>query len=230
MAYTNLSAATPEEFIQRAASFLADRIRASVRDRGECIIGLSGGSTPRPIYTALGSMDLPWDHVRCFLVDERCVGSDHAESNQRLLRETLVMPGRITEEHAILPQTNLPIDACVIRYAQDLMELMSDHLPDLLVLGMGDDGHIASLFPPVPDLCLGDQALVIHTTTDRFAVHDRITVSLNLLAGSGEQVFLLGEKKRPTWEAMEQSTEDEHRWPAKRILQSSEEVTVIWGP
>jgi 6-phosphogluconolactonase/glucosamine-6-phosphate isomerase/deaminase len=107
--------------------------------------------------------------------------------------------------------------------------IIADHLPDLVILGMGEDGHIASLFPPVAELALGDQALIIHTTTDAFAIHDRISVSLNLLAASDQQVLLLkGEKKKKVWESMLKSKEGDARWPAKRILEGGR-ATVIWG-
>lgn len=128
-----------------------------------------------------------------------------------------------------MPQTHLPIDACIEQYAMDLQELFAERLPDIVILGMGEDGHIASLFPPLSDIALGESALVLHTTTEQFAVRDRISVSLNMLAASGTHLFLLGKNKKPMWETMEKSVEDERRWPAKRVIAQGR-TTVIWGP
>ncbi|MBM3227275.1 6-phosphogluconolactonase [Candidatus Peribacteria bacterium] len=220
---------TEREFVHTAALHIADAVERAIAQRGQCILGLSGGSTPRPVYEALATMQLPWEHLRIFLVDERYVPADHAESNQHLIKETLLQGTNITTDHLCFPDTDLPLSQCIERYALSLHTLCSDHLPDLVVLGMGEDGHIASLFPPVSELALGDQALIIHTITDAFAVHDRISVSLNLLACSDEQLFLLkGEKKKKIWAEMLKSKEGDSRWPAKRILKG-ERATVVWG-
>ncbi len=224
-----MQTSSEKDFIQQSALAIQKIIVASIQDRGECIIGLSGGSTPKPVYEALGAMELPWDKVKCFLVDERYIATDHAESNQRLIKDTLLKSAAMPKEHLCFPNTALPLSQCIEEYARHLQVIIADHLPDLVVLGMGEDGHIASLFPPVAELALGDQALVIHTTTDVFAIHDRITVSLNLLAASDQQMFLLrGAKKKNVWESMLKSKEGDSRWPAKRILKG-ERAMVVWG-
>lgn len=218
-----------QDFIDQSTALIADVISSSIKKRGECIIGLSGGSTPKPIYEALGKMELPWDKVKIFLVDERYISADDTESNQRLLKDTLLSSAAIPKEHIYFPNTALPLSQCIEEYARNLQVIITDHLPDLVILGMGEDGHIASLFPPVSELALGDQALIIHTTTDAFAIHDRISVSLNLLGASDQQLFLLrGEKKKKVWESMLKSKEGDSRWPAKRIIEG-ERVTVVWG-
>ena len=85
---------------------------------------------------------------------------------------------------------------------------------------MGDDGHIASLFPPLADELIDDSKLVHHTVTDTFAVHDRITLSLNAVACAGESLFLLkGLGKKQVWDDMMASAEGERRWPAKRVIE-----------
>lgn len=220
---------TEQEFVQRAAATLAKKITASVEKRGECILGLSGGSTPRPVYEALGKMPLAWDAVRCFLIDERHVAPDDKDSNQKLIRESLVAHARIKERDLVFPDTSLSVDACVERYARDLMALFDKHLADIVVLGMGHDGHIASLFPPLHEHLMDDSRLVAHTQTDQFAVHDRITVTLNPIAAANHAVFLLqGAEKKNVWGEMMASKEDERRWPVKKVLGNTE-VTVVWG-
>ena len=101
--------------------------------------------------------------------------------------------------------------------------MIDTYLPDIVTLGMGSDGHIASLFPPVPDIALGDEALVVHTETDQFAITDRISVSLNFLCAAQDQIFFLkGTDKKFVWDEMIASDEDEHRWPAKRMIETGD--------
>lgn len=229
MPLQEIRTADNQEFIDRSANVLAENITAAIADRGECILGLSGGSTPKPIYEALGKMPLDWDHVRCFLIDERYVPADHNDSNQKMIRESLVTHARMKERNLIFPDTALPLEECVERYTRDLIALFDEHLADIVVLGMGNDGHIASLFPPLKKLAGSKEQLAIHTTTDQFAVHDRITVSLSPIAGAGHAVFLLkGADKKRVWNEMIMDIADEQRWPAKRVLKSTE-VAVIWG-
>jgi 6-phosphogluconolactonase/glucosamine-6-phosphate isomerase/deaminase len=107
--------------------------------------------------------------------------------------------------------------------------LWNNHLPDVMIVGMGPDGHIASLFPPLAENLMDDTRLVAHTTTDTFAVHDRITLTLNPITAAEHHVFLLkGEDKKQLWEEMMDSAENEQRWPAKRIVDHSH-VTVVFG-
>jgi len=218
-----------EEFVSQAVKFLAQKITDAIQERGECILGLSGGSTPKPVYEALGKVPLDWDAVRCFLIDERYVSPTNKDSNQKLVRESLVAHARIRERNLVFPDTSLPIDACVERYARDLLALFDEHLADIVILGMGNDGHIASLFPPLGEHLLDDSHLVAHTQTQEFAIPDRITVTLNSIAAANHIVFLLkGVEKKKVWDKMHFSSEDERRWPAKKILASTE-VTVVWG-
>lgn len=216
------------EFIEASVTTLADRINAAIADHGRCVLGLSGGATPKPIYAALGRRsDIDWSKVFVFLIDERCVPADAPESNQRMVRQSLLMSATIPHEHIVFPDTSLPIDACVADYSERLKRQWSDRLPDIIALGFGDDGHIASLFPPLSPDALSDERLVIHTTTDRFPGHDRITLTLNPIAAAGCHVlFLSGHTKKLAWEEMLGSDEDERRWPLKRIL-TQQDVTVI---
>lgn len=213
---------------KHAADLIQQWIAEAQGKHGNCIVGLSGGKTPKVVYEKLGVRCQVlgvrfWKNVHFFLVDERHVTPDHPESNQRLVRETLLKRLPVPEEHCVFPDTMLPIDACVADYARRLKALWKDHLPDLVILGMGTDGHIASLFPSLTDLALGDERLVLHTCAPEGigppAARDRISISLNAICAAERQVLLLsGEKKQQTWEEMMASPEDERRWPIKRII------------
>lgn len=217
------------EFTQKAVDLIAGKINTCIDERGACIIGLSGGSTPQPIYTLLGQKEIDWGKVSIFMLDERYVPADHADSNQKMVRETLLAHAPIPKLNICFPDTSLAIGTCMQQYTIDLQRQWADHLPDLNVLGMGPDGHITSLFPPVADDLMDDTRLIAHTTTDVFAVHDRITLTLNPIAAANAHVFLIkGEDKKQVWNEMLASSEDEHRWPAKRIVEQND-VTVIMG-
>jgi len=225
--HTQISAGSEEEFAAQAIALLKQLIVQAVARHGSCTIGLSGGSTPKPAYEALGKEYLDWSKVALFLVDERYCDPKSEESNQRLVRETLLKGASIPDQNCFFPDTTLPIEECMERYAQDLHVMIKNYLPDIVVLGMGEDGHIASLFPPIGEEALGDRHMVVRTTTDRFAVHDRISVTLNLIAASQHVIVLMrGEEKKRVWEEMLESTEGEERWPMKRVLETGE-VTVI---
>ena len=141
-------------FVDGAAAFIAGLAVESIAARGRFTIALSGGSTPRPIYARLAAADhaerIDWGKVHVFFSDERCVPPDDAASNYRMAREALL-------DHVPLPPANIhrmrgeedPALAA-LAYEQDLQGLFRTSAApafDLICLGMGDDGHTASLFP-----------------------------------------------------------------------------------
>lgn len=225
-----------EHFTQTSAEVIHALIEQSIAERGHCIVGLSGGSTPIPVYSLLGQMPTDWSRVSIFLIDERFVPADNDDSNQHMVRHSLLAHAPVPDAQICFPHTELSIDECILDYTQQLLSQWDAHLPgrqaglpDLIILGMGPDGHIASLFPPLTDDLMDDTRLVAHTTTGAFAVHDRITLTLNPIAAAGAHVFLLkGNDKKDVWNEMLASTEGERRWPAKRVLEQPK-VTVITG-
>lgn len=228
MRYETIATTSEEEFIRRGAQHLAERIRAAIEERNRCVIGLSGGSTPRPVYNALSQMPgIDWSKVWVFLVDERIVPNDDPRSNQYLVRSSLLRHAPIPESQLVFPDTTLPADECVNQYATLLTDLRNTGI-DLLVLGMGEDGHIASLFPPVSDLAKGP-APALHTLATLPDTRHRISVTLPVLTDAVETVFLLrGEDKRKAWEAMLHAQEDWHHWPAKAVLHTDRSTLVRW--
>ncbi len=143
-----------QSFIDGAASFIADAAEQAIGERSHFTIALSGGNTPRPIYARLATADyvdrIDWPKVHIFFGDERCVPSDDTRCNYRMARETLF-------DHVPLPPANVhriqgeidPAQAALI-YEQELQSVFrTSSFPafDLICLGMGDNGHTASLFP-----------------------------------------------------------------------------------
>jgi 6-phosphogluconolactonase len=130
---------------------VADAIETAVQARGSCAIGLSGGETPRPVYQELASHwtdRIPWGSVRVFFSDERAVPPDHPDSNYHMARETLLahVPVPSGQVHRMEAERS-DLAAAAADY-----ERILSHPLDLLLLGMGADGHTASLFPGSPAL------------------------------------------------------------------------------
>lgn len=226
MDYAEIRTETEEEFARAGAGLLERLIAESIGARGRCILGLSGGSTPRVAYETLGkSRGIDWSKVWVFLVDERFADRDSAESNERLVRDTLLAGAKVPPMQFKRPgMLNLP--DWIDEYDETLAELLAGSWPDVVTLGMGEDGHIASLFPPVQEEGFGPR-LTVHTVTDRFAVRDRVSVTMPMLANAGAKVFLLkGEGKKRIWNEMLASEEGERRWPAKAVLASGN-VTAV---
>jgi 6-phosphogluconolactonase len=133
----------PEELAQRAAEWLADALRQSLAGGGRCGFALSGGKTVGPIYRALADMRLPWERVDFYFADERCVPPDNQESNYFLADETLFRPAGIELDQVRRMQGEREDREAA---ARDYEALLPPTL-DVVLLGMGEDGHTASLFP-----------------------------------------------------------------------------------
>ncbi|MCU0574153.1 MAG: 6-phosphogluconolactonase [Syntrophobacteraceae bacterium] len=141
-------------FVRGAADFIVGAAADAIAERGRFIIALSGGGTPRPVYARLATADyrdrIQWDKVHVFFGDERCVPPDDPRSNYRMVRDAWLDHSPIPAEniHRIRGEDDPAIES--LRYEQDMARLVrSDRLPvlDLILLGMGHNGHTASLFP-----------------------------------------------------------------------------------
>lgn len=218
-----------ENFVDTATETITALIREAIAERGSCVLALSGGSTPVPVYEALAVLsNIDWGNVFIVLVDERYVPANDPESNQGMIRAAFASAG-IPNKHTHAPDTTRPLDECIAGYGTEVKEFLMTHPIDIAILGMGPDGHIASLFPPVPDAAFDADTAVIHTQTDQFAVHDRISLTLPVLQTARHAVFLLkGEEKKRVWEEMMGSTDNEKRWPAKAIIDAVE-ATIMFG-
>ncbi len=141
-----------------AADAVAEVITSAVRARGRCAIALSGGETPRPLYSALAARyrdQIPWHDVHVFWGDERLVPIDDPRRNDRMAREMLLskVPCPSSNIHPMASAT-LPPDDLARRYEETMRTYFADGRPrfDLVLLGLGVEGHTASLFPGSPAL------------------------------------------------------------------------------
>lgn len=219
---------------EQASIAAADQISAALERRlqqaAKTRLIVTGGSSPQQCYAHLAKAPVDWSQVQVLLSDERWVPADHADSNERMLREHLfVGPVRDAD---FLPM-----------YAADMsLAERSDYVSRLLaktdvatacaLLGMGDDGHFASLFPDAGNLAIGLRATsstcCIPVTTAA-SPHPRISLTLGALLRSDEIVLLcFGDAKRAV---LERAGRDDDQFPVSHLLrQTRVPVTVFWAP
>ena len=146
-----------------AADVLATEIRAAVAERGRCLLAVSGGRTPWIMYRALAHRELPWQNLQIVQVDERVAPLGDPDRNLTHLRESLLVRAPLYPQqvHA-MPVESPDLPAAAKRYELTLREFAgSPPVIDIIHLGLGPDGHTASLVPgdPVLDVCDSDVAL-----------------------------------------------------------------------
>jgi 6-phosphogluconolactonase len=203
--------ADAESVAARAAAHVEGELQLAVRGRGVAHLALSGGTTPGRTFELLADRMPGWTGVEVWFADERCVPPDDEESNYRLAAEKLLRPARIPAEQVHRMEGELGPEEGASRYARELLE----HVPrsgrdgtglpvlDLILLGIGPDGHIASLFPGSPALSAGDDAVCLPVHEAPKPPPERITLSLaELRAARGCVVLATGASKADAVNAM----------------------------
>lgn len=178
-------------------------------------LAVSGGSTPGAVYTALTRFDdIDWSRVELYLVDERFVPHTSDQSNYKLLYETLIAP--LPEKPKFICfDTSLSIADALSEYESHLDT--TDHsFFDLILLGMGTDGHTASLFPK--DALLDERIRWVGHTDKGDPVSDRLTLTYPAIMSSREIMFLLGEVKKNILEQVKRSDPENPELPAARLI------------
>lgn len=141
-----------EELFARAADTFAQSANEAVLDRGVFSVALSGGSTPKRLYSLLADGELPWSMTRVFFSDERCVPWEHSESNYGTAHQELLSKVAIPSDNIHRMRGELDPTRAADDYSAELVEAfkLERGAPprfDLLLLGLGEDGHTASIFP-----------------------------------------------------------------------------------
>jgi 6-phosphogluconolactonase len=197
-----------EALSQAAAKEIADVARASVAERGRFSVSLSGGNTPKRTYQLLVERyrdAIDWGKTDIVFGDERFVPHDDPRSNYRMAREAFLASAPIPAERVYAVETDAPtVDAAAARYEGTLRDVLAPSAAtsstiDLVLLGVGPDGHTASLFPGSPALNEREHwtRAVAAPTTVQPAV-PRVTVTLPFLNGARHVLFLVaGADKRP---------------------------------
>ena len=180
-----------DEVARRAAALVAEEARAAVAERGRFSFAVSGGSTPWKMLAHLAQEDVPWEQLHLFQVDERVAPAGDPDRNLTHLEESLLARAPLPKEqlHA-MPVEESDVEAAAQRYAREL-EALAGTPPalDLVHLGLGPDGHTASLVPgdPVLEVADRDVALTVHPYQD----YRRMTVTYPLLARARRILWLV---------------------------------------
>jgi 6-phosphogluconolactonase len=182
-----------------AETVFQDLANAALTKRNRFTIALSGGSTPRKLYEKLVNANLDWSGIHFFWVDERCVPPNHSESNYRMAADAFL-------DHINIPSSNihrikgeLLLNEAARDYEKELRSFFLNRLPtfDLILLGLGTDGHTASLFPGSPALEEERRwAIKVKHNTPPSPLVDRITLTYPVLKQAGEVIFLISGREK----------------------------------
>jgi 6-phosphogluconolactonase len=222
-----------DELSLRAAESAVIVIRDAVQARGTCSLALSGGSTPPRLYTLLASRfrgDIPWAGVHIFWGDERYVPPDDSRSNYAMARKTLLdrVPCPAANIHPMPTHFPTP-DAAARDYEATLRSHFSTTWPrfDLMFLGLGPDGHTASLFPGLP--AVDERTRWVLPVPDPPAPPMRLTLTLPVLSQSAHTYFLVsGSDKAQALRAASTESADPHVCPAGGVRPATGDVLVWW--
>lgn len=219
-------AASAEDLARQAAEQVASAIDLALALRDRAQIALAGGETPRATYLRLGAEHLPWERVDVLLGDERWVPADDPASNARMLGETLLAqaPALHAGFHAV-PTAEATPEASAEAYAGVLANLCAGSPPcfDVILLGLGDDGHTASLFPGSPALAERRRSVTVGEGKGL----PRITLTAPVLSAARKGIFLVsGAGKRQALQRLLDPAEPVERTPA-RLVQPASEVVIL---
>jgi 6-phosphogluconolactonase len=219
-----------DSFAQEAASFILAQARTSLAERGKFRIALSGGNTPRPVYAefARAGHGLPWEKVHFTFSDERCVAPDHAESNFRMANESLFAPAGIPERSIARMRGEVDPHLAAQEY-QDHLHLLATqrgeqiYRHDLILLGLGPDGHTASLFPRTA--ALEEKVLKVMANFVPKLKAWRLTYTFPLINQARHICFLVDANKQE--KLIERVLRGDRALPAARVEPFNGQVTWI---
>lgn len=211
--------------IKRALDLVTAKIQTAIAARGLFTIALAGGNTPKPLYEAIATQDLPWDKIHVFWGDERYVPPDHPDSNEGMARRAWL-------DRVNFPSANIhPVPTGASNPDADAQE-HEEHLRqffqvapgdfpalDVILLGMGDDGHTASLFPHTDVLQVRDRLIAVGNKGGQ----PRLTFTAPLINHAHCVIFLVtGSNKRPALAQVFANDGDDLTYPSRLIQPQGE--------
>lgn len=210
---------TPEQLAEAAANAFVEKAAEAMAERGRFAVALAGGSTPEATYEILArdhAGDVDWPNVHVFFGDERTVPPDHGDSNYRMAREALLDRVPFGSVHRM--RGELPPDEAAESYEDELREFFGGEPPtlDLVMLGIGEDGHTASLFPETPALEVTDRIVVANPVPKLETT--RLTLTAPVLNAARQVLFLVaGEGKAEALAEILEGDADPRAYPAKLV-------------
>lgn len=213
--------------IERARQIVVSRIQTAIETNDRFTIALSGGSTPKPLYEALATESLPWSRIHIFWGDERYVPANHQDSNQLMTRQAWLDKIEIPEGniHAVNTTTGDPQQDAA-QYEAELKKFFATDAEfptfDLILLGMGDDGHTASLFPQTEALTVGDRWITVGNKDGQ----PRLTFTVPLINQADCVLFMVsGANKRSALEHVFAPQGSSSQYPSRLIQPQGE---LLW--
>lgn len=219
---------TPDAVAQEAAERFVMHARIAIEQSGRFAVALSGGSTPKALHKLLAAKPLreqvDWTRVEIFFGDERCVPPDHADSNYRMARETLLSLVPIPGDNVYRMHGEADPNAAAKEYGEMLKEKFGDGGLDLIYLGMGPDGHTASLFPHTAALAESKHRCVANHVEKLNAW--RITMSAPFINRAGAVIILVaGTDKSQRLEQVLQGEPNPQEQPIQMIAPTLGKLT-----
>jgi 6-phosphogluconolactonase len=211
-----------QELARGAAEYFVARSGEAVAQKGFFTVALSGGSTPKTLFQLLADehepfhAQVPWSRTHFFWSDERHVPPDHAESNYRMAQQAMLSRVPVPESNVHRVHSENPnAGEAASEYEQTLLHLTKQTLPrlDLILLGLGPDGHTASIFPG-SEVLHETKRLVAAPWVQKFNAH-RITMTLPLLNNGASVLFLVSGAEKAA--IVKQVLEGPKRYPAQAI-------------
>ncbi|MCC5635549.1 6-phosphogluconolactonase [Nostoc sp. CHAB 5844] len=211
--------------VARSLSLILSKLETAIAQRGQFTIALSGGSTPKPLYEAIATKNLPWDKIHVFWGDERYVPPDHPDSNELMARRAWLDRVDIPSAN-IHAMPTLEGDPAVsaAKHEQHLREFFHSALGefpalDVILLGMGDDAHTASLFPHTEALKVSDRLVTVGNKDG----NPRITFTYPFINSARSVIFVVaGANKRPALAKVFAPEADDFSYPSRLIRPQGE--------
>ena len=223
---------TADAWAAAIAARLEETLAAAVIDNGKAFFAGPGGSTPAPVYARMAQADIDWARVAVTLVDERYVPETSPESNARLIREVLLTGRAAAARFVPLYQSEVTVDRAAARASHALAAEGGRF--DAVLLGMGEDGHICSMFPHSPTLKtllspdLKPAVLGVPHGRDGLAPSlERLSINLPYLVQAGRVILgLKGAAKRAVFER--EATGDPKIQPVAALIAAGVPLEVVW--
>lgn len=221
---------------QAAAEYVATLIQKRVEARGAFTLVLAGGNTPRGLYQRLTDepfhSQVPWEQVHVVWGDERYVPYADGESNYQMARESFLMHVPIPQDQVYPIPTHYPTPHKAATIYARMVEMtleMGEGLFDLVILGIGADGHTASLFPHHPALDTSEDILVVAVENAPKPPPQRVSLTAATLSRAACVLFLAtGAEKAEAIHATLHGPPDPYRWPAQRIQPPAPAGKMVW--
>jgi 6-phosphogluconolactonase len=220
-----------QAFVEDAANVIIETARETIQERGVFRLCLCGGNTPKPVFAKLAeSSEIDWSKVLITFGDERCVPPGDAQSNYKMAKESLLDPAKVPQENVFRIRGELPPEEAARDYQEQIALLASrfgeDRFAhDLLLLGLGEDGHTASLFPGT-DALQEQTRDVVANFVPKFNA-SRITFTYPLINAARQICFLVNDPGKAG--VVQEVLEGKNSHPAARVVPKSGHLAWVLG-